>query len=466
MKVSSYAKVALFFIILGGAGVVFILLSADGLSQFNTVTYEAMMPDATGLSTKAKVYLAGVQVGKIRSIELEGGSARVGLELLKDIELKQDATVSRMASSILGTSILKLNPGSDSSPVLLPGGEIGVAGTGADLDQVMGSVSGILKEFQENQLKLLAISLETFNSIAGKIDARTDEELDRITRILESAALITERTDRLLASREEDIGATLHEMRLAMENIRAISGEIAAGRGNLGQTVYDDRLYSGLLSTVQETEKTVVKLQGVVDGAGEFINRANGMGLMVDSHANYGFNREAVTAGASLRLEPASGDRWYRIGVNSAPDGVSSRTVTTTTSGGVTTTEDKTETNYSFSVDAELARRIGFVTLRGGLLESTAGVGVDVQPVRWVALSGEAFHFRTGEVPNIRGTVTVYPFFNPETNNPLNWLYLQGGVYDALSADRRDFFAGGGLRFSDREIKGLAGLAVGVAGAN
>jgi phospholipid/cholesterol/gamma-HCH transport system substrate-binding protein len=472
MNISNYVKVGLFFIILGTAGGAYVILSADGLSDFNTRSYMTTLKDATGLSSRSKIYLAGVAVGKVQEIQLDGNTARIRLALLKDVELRQNATVSRKASSILGTSILSLDPGTESFPPLAPGGFIGASTGTTDMSALMETVSelgvqisGILTEFQTNQMALFAVSLETFNSIAGKIDARTDDELDKISRILESAALITEHTNRLLESREGDIELTILEMRAAMENIRQISGEIARGRGNVGQAIYDDRLYASVLSTVEETEKTVVKLQEVIDGAGEFMTRANGLGILVDSHANYGFLRNTVNAGASIRFEPASGDRWYRLGVNGAPDGVSSRTVTSTTVSGVTTVTDETETKYAFSIDAELARRFGIVTLRGGLLESSAGIGIDIQPFDRLALSGEVFRFQRGNYPNLRGTITLFPFFNPNSNNPLNWLYIQGGINDALTSSNRDFFAGGGLRFSDREIKGLAGLAVGVAGA-
>ena len=89
-------------------------------------------------------------------------------------------------------------------------------------------------------------------------------------------------------------------------------------------------------------------------------------------------------------------------------------------------------------------------------------MGIDIQPLRWAALSGEVFNFRSGAYPRLRGTATVYPFFNPDANNPFNWIYLYGGVDDALSSGR-DFFLGGGLRFSDREVKGLVGLAAAAA---
>jgi phospholipid/cholesterol/gamma-HCH transport system substrate-binding protein len=90
-------------------------------------------------------------------------------------------------------------------------------------------------------------------------------------------------------------------------------------------------------------------------------------------------------------------------------------------------------------------------------MENTAGIGLDFQPVKWVSVSGEVFNFQTGEKPNLRGTLTIYPFFDPDSDKPWNWLYLTGGIDNSLS-DKRDYFFGGGIRFADREIKGLIGL--------
>ncbi|MDR1390555.1 MAG: MlaD family protein [Treponema sp.] len=452
MNVTRYAKVALFFVVLGAVGIGYVVLSADGFSGFNTVAYSAVLPDATGLSQQSKVYMAGVQVGKIDGISISGRQARIKMAILKDVELHEGATIARRSSSILGTSMIALDPGNDFEPVLPPGSMLGTT-RGGDL---MSVASDVLEEIRNNHLQLLEVSIQTFNSIAGKLDAVMDAELAKISEILDNAVNITANVDYILSAHGEDISLSLSEVRLALQNIRAISDQIASGEGTVGELIYDDSLYN-------EVEVAVVKLQTAIDGANEFLARANNMGLLIDTGANYGFNSKNVRAGASLVLEPASGDRWYRLGVNGAPDGISTRTVTTT-SGTATSYEDKTETKYTFSIDAEIARRFGMVTVRGGLLESTAGLGVDIRPVRWVALSGEVFKFKNDSLPNLRATATFYPFYNPEANNPLNWLYLKAGVYDTLNKDR-DFFLGGGVRFSDREIKGLAGMAFTVYGA-
>jgi phospholipid/cholesterol/gamma-HCH transport system substrate-binding protein len=479
MMAARYIKVALFFIVLGTAGSAYVILSADGLSDFNTRTYEVVLPDATGLSTRSKVYLAGVAVGRVRGISLAHNEARLQLAFLKDVEIRGDARIARKASSILGTSVLTLDPGSGLGPLIPPGSLISADRQSGDITAALGvveelgtQISQLVREFQQNQLALLSVSLETFNSIAGKIDAQSDGELERISRILESAALIAERMERLLAQGEEPGVGPAADVYGALENIRLITDEIRYGRGNFGQAVYDDQLYVNVLATVQRTQEAVEKLQtaldnvsslaknadGVVADAGIIVKKALGLGVQVDTYGSYDMIAGQMRAGASLRLVPASNDRWYRIGVSNAPYGVEHRKVIEVVDGtGSYTIRDRTETDYSFAVDAELARRWGMLTVRGGLLENTAGFGVDVQPLRWLSLSGELFHFRKDERPNLRGALTFYPFFDPDSDKPWNWFYLRGGITDTLT-DRRDYFLGGGVRFYDSEVKGLVGL--------
>jgi phospholipid/cholesterol/gamma-HCH transport system substrate-binding protein len=456
MNISRYVKIGIFFLSIGTAGTVYIIRSTDGFNDLNTKVYEIAIDDATGLSTNSKVYLAGVPVGKIKTIDLSGGSALLRVAFLKSIEIRQDATIQRKPSSILGTSILALSPGTEYSPVLKPGSRLEAVRGAGDTSAILGSaqeltkqISGLLKEFQERQLELLAVSLETFNTMAKKLNDRSDAELERISRILESSALITERFEKILREREGDITTSTTDVKLALENIRQMTEEIRSGEGNIGKAIYDEKLYASLLSTAERTEAAAAKLQETLDSfntlavnsnkvvtdAGTIVTKAAGLGVQVDSIGRYDVLASTFKAGASLRLEPASQDRYYRIGVSSAPAG----------------------STASYVLDAEIARRIGWFTLRGGLYEGFAGLGLDITPAASVQLSAEAFDFQKNGIPNLRGTLYWYPAFNPLSPMPWNWLYLYGGVNAALDP-RRDFFVGMGIRFADEEVRGLVGL--------
>ena len=457
----------------------YMFLSANGMGFFNTKTYDVILDDASGLSTRSKIYLAGVQVGRVQGIELTGNEARLKVAFLNDVEIHRDAIISRKPSSLLGTAVLSLDPGTSLAPLSPPGSLIRSIPPAGDLNTAMtmvedigGQINTLFEEFRTNQLAMIALSLETVSSIAQRIDTQSEDQLNRISRILESVALISERTERVLRSNEGDISGSFHDVYDAVASIRAMTNEIAAGRGNLGQALYDDGLYRSFLSTAERTEDAAIKLGEAMEGisglikstdeiignAGEIVNKALGLGVQVDTNARYDVIAQTARAAASIRIDPASNDRWYRIGVSSSPDGITNRKVKETTdSAGNVNIEDTTETTYPVTIDAELARRFGPVTLRGGLLDSTAGIGVDLQPLSWLSLSGELFDFQTGEMPNLRSSVTFYPFFNPESDKPWNWIYLRGGVNNTLTGGR-DFFFGGGLRFADKEVKGLVGL--------
>ena len=479
MNSSKYIKIALFFAILGSAGAAFIILSANGIGFFNTKTYEVVLDDASGLSTRSKIYLAGVAVGQVQDIVLTGNEARLRIAFLNDVEIRLDAIISRRPSSLLGTAVLSLEPGAGIAPILPAGSVIRSAPQAGDLNTAMnmvgdlgGQLNVILDEFRTTQLALLVASLETINSIAQRIDAQSEAQLDSISRILESAALISERTESILRNSEGSFSDSFADINEAVANILSITADIAGGRGNIGQAVYDDGLYRSILATAEKTEDAAVKLGEAMDGisglikttdevitsAGEIVGQALGLGISVDTNARYDVLAQTMRATASIRLDPAANTSWYRVGVTSTPDGVSNRTVRETiNAAGNVGREEVTETRYSVAVDAELARRFGLLTLRGGIFESTAGVGLDVQPFNWLSLSGEVFNFQNREAPNLRSTLTFYPFFDPDSDKPWHWLYFRGGVNNALNSNR-DFFFGGGLRFADREVRGLIGL--------
>ncbi|MDR2923342.1 MAG: MlaD family protein, partial [Treponema sp.] len=342
MMFSRYAKIAFFFIVVGSAGCVYIIASANGMNDFNSNEYEAVLGDATGLSTRSKMYLAGVVVGRVKAISLVDNEAVLRLSILKKIKVYDDAVISRKSSSILGTAILNLHPGSEARPPLTVGGRISTLRDTGDMNALLGTaqdlggqISGLLKDFQENQLALLSVSLETFNAIAKKINDRSDAELLRISRILESTALIAERTERMLAQADINGTGPLGDINGTLQNIRMISDEIRQGRGNVGQAIYDDQLYNSFLSTMQGLEVTVDKLQDtldtinsaaqgaatVIDNANVIVEKAVGLGVELDTSASYLISSNQAQAGASLRLTPESNDRWYRVGVSSMPNG-------------------------------------------------------------------------------------------------------------------------------------------------
>ena len=81
----------------------------------------AVFDNAHGLITKSRVTIAGIPVGYIESIELEGARARVEMTIEDRVELFENAQIERRSASLLGEYILAIDPGNATADPLPAG---------------------------------------------------------------------------------------------------------------------------------------------------------------------------------------------------------------------------------------------------------------------------------------------------------------------------------------------------------
>jgi phospholipid/cholesterol/gamma-HCH transport system substrate-binding protein len=85
---------------------------------------KATFDNISGLKMGAAVEVAGVNVGRVESIQLgPGDRAKVSLRLDPDLKLRDDAIASIRTKGIIGDKYVKLSPG-NSEKIIPPGGKI------------------------------------------------------------------------------------------------------------------------------------------------------------------------------------------------------------------------------------------------------------------------------------------------------------------------------------------------------
>lgn len=501
---SRLAKVGLFFLVVGVSSVGYILMTVDNIAGGNSYTITVFMDDASGLIEDSGVRMAGVDVGQIRKIELVEGQAKLTLEIREDVQIYEDAVISKQPSSLLGTSVVSINPGTRTGALVQHGqtvrnvqstGDFGGAlnsvqevgdqaalfikelreqfateGTYQSLNEIVENVrlaSDSTRILLEQNLQLLSSTLASIDEVVRQVNSRSDQELERVSIILENTATITNRIEELLAENDERIAASLADVQESLSSlnrtlqtvessavdVKDATAQIRSGEGTVGKIVYDDELYN--------------RMNNIATGAEDIVDRLAGLGIQVGYEGSYLTQAGDARNDFHIRLLPrineqsqAHPQKYYELGLVDTPLGVTETTTTRVVTESGTPDEDYLRTTEKTSDDlkfnAVLARRYGPVTLRGGVIESTGGFGVDLTPVEQFQLSAEMFEFGQ-DIPNLRTYGTIYPFYQPERDNPLNWIFLSGGVEQTLSDDR-DYFFGGGLRFTDQDLQGLVGL--------
>lgn len=454
------------------------------------VRVDAVFDSVVGLDDKAAVRLAGVRVGRVDGISLEGRKARVSLLLDQPIAFVEGSYAAIANQGLLGDKFVELRLGPEGAP-LLPPGTVLAGKTPVSFDDAMakieeigtsvqdflgggkggkgglgagGGFSTLIDSIQATSDELRALIAENRSNLSGTVAnfERFSETLAReLPRITAQIARVLEQVDSVLAENRGNLKDSMANIRqltsqvqTSVDNLNAITTKIASGEGTIGKLVNSPEAHDQLMSALGSVEKGV-------DALGSTLNRVNELKLDLGLEGAYLSEVEDWRSAFRLDLLPHgdASDRYYRVELVSDPRGRISQkreivTVTLPDGSTATTTTDRltSETrrnNWSALFGFPFAEKRG--SLWVGILENTAGVQVDYSFFEKRAmLSLEAFDFgREMDLdPHLRLT-GQWNFYRH--------LYLKGGYDDPLVEQFRSPFVGVGIRWSDDDLKYLMG---------
>jgi phospholipid/cholesterol/gamma-HCH transport system substrate-binding protein len=96
----------------------------------------AEFPSVGGLRPGASIEIAGVEVGKVETIELVDYQARVTLRLNTEVKLQEDAIASIKTKGLIGEKFIRISPGA-SEKVIPPGGRLREVEAPVDLEELI-----------------------------------------------------------------------------------------------------------------------------------------------------------------------------------------------------------------------------------------------------------------------------------------------------------------------------------------
>lgn len=140
----------------------FVAVLAGNLRFGPSESYRAVFASASGISDGSEVRIAGVPVGSVSGVELDGaGHAIVTFTVDKDHRLTRGTLALIRYKNLIGDRFLELRQGAGDMIWLDPGGEIPLADTtpALDIDQVVNGFKPLLQGLDPNQANSLATSL-------------------------------------------------------------------------------------------------------------------------------------------------------------------------------------------------------------------------------------------------------------------------------------------------------------------
>lgn len=515
MKLSTELKLGIFVVFVSSA-FAFLVLTFGEIPFFKPKMkeYFVYFDEVAGLSKGAEVRVSGVRAGKVKEVKIKGGKVEVIFEVKEEIPIYKDAVASIGTLGLMGDKYLAVKPGNPRSGELPPGSEIKNVKTVSDTDKLIATLTQTAEEFRKVAKNLNTILLENrenlrqtiaqLNYLIENLNEITEQNKENLRLALENLKRLTESlnkdlpvllatlnklssdADRILLENREDIRKVAYNLSVVMEKVKddlpvlvknlkelsvnlnavvknnrvninrtlvslrkttenlsrasyrldKILADLESGKGTLGKLLKDEELYENVNEGVKalgKAGKVVEKTKLYIGLRGELYRKGDSKGIL------------------SVRLVPDE-KKYYLLEVVGDSRGRVYREEYLN-GGEVVKKEFKPEFTLQYARNFSLFGRT--LTLRGGLKESTGGLGVDYYLSSDKYLFADIWDFGRKDRPQDKN-------LKPNLQLGLHWyinrnLYVRFGGDDLLNAKLRGVFGGIGLEFVDEDLKYLLG---------
>ena len=468
------------------------------------LTY-AKFRDGARLAHGSPVVIAGVRVGVIEKMTVDGGLARIDMRLQDGLDLPADSFATRRADSLFGDSYIEIIPaGNDEGAAparrLKSGEPIAHVLEGGSTDALLRAVADALPRI-DNALEVVHDGvLKSRHWISGPVDDQLGRGVDWLSEghietplenvdraVIKIDELTTRGADRL-ASSEPEVTRLLDRIDRAVVRARSQMRDTQAG---LVTALHDTR--AGLDRIDPQIAQASELLDAVNQGSGtdwkgtlgRLVNDPQ-LGESIDDAASSGreaaasFNRLKSWLGMRVELNVfaravrfyataeirARRDKFYLVEFERGPLGGIPNDELSDVVGSASYTRQQ-EIHHRLRFTAQFGKQLGMFSVRGGLKDSTPGFGVDALLLEGrLKLSADLYgSFSLTPRLKVAGALAVF-----------RTVYVLAGVDDALNApgylnvvsgnpgaprtfDKvrfgRDYFVGATLSFTDEDISVL-----------
>ncbi|MFA5807770.1 MAG: MlaD family protein [bacterium] len=455
---------------------------------------------ASGLEPKSDVKMAGVPIGKVEEIQLVGNRARLVLRIRQGIRIPIDSVGSIQTQGLLGEKYVEILPGKDAQRNLPAGGQVANTLSPTNLDEMVRKLSAIgddVKKFTETLSatfgteegkKALSDILRDVRATTASLRTVVQGNEQAFERILANIDRLSADLSDISATNKQDVRATIANLRAISDTLKSetpglvrkleemserVSGIAGDNRENLKESIQNLKTASarldntldaagkvmakidrgeGTLGKLVSDNTAYISLTDTLDGINRYVRKTEQLKTFVDYHLEWQQGPSEFKHYVNLRLQPTA-DKYYTIGVVDDPRGrFSSSTSTFTVNGGTPTTTVEEKYDNKLMISALIARKFSGLTVKGGVIESTGGLGLDYELLKnRLTIGADAWDFSRKNLPP---HLKLYGNYDIVKN-----LFVTGGVDDVLATERnlRTLFLGIGIKFADEDLKTVLG---------
>ncbi len=494
INISTEAKVGI-LVLLGILILAFLTLRAGNyeLEERRGYRIKVTFRSVAGLDEKARVKVSGVDSGYVENISIIKGGAELVLRIKKGIQIRENAIARIQTLGLMGEKYIEIEPGTDIFELLHDGDRITTGLDSKDIDYLTEQISVLTDDLmsiahsiktaiatQEGQDKLIQIieNMQNLTASMNDIVLQNQKEINKLVRnlvdfskqlnmlmddnrdrvagivtdfsdfsshlalngnkMLDDMGILTNSLKNFIDPNMEGIGPTLNrlpkitdKLELTLKNLHNITERLNKGEGTIGKLLTDDSVHEEISGTLKNLHKTLEKADSFV------------MHLAFKSEFFSEYNRSKSYI--SLKFQPQETKYYLLEFVDDFKEHIYIKRTTTDPSEGVVTSVEE-ESEDKLLISLLMAHKLGPFFLKGGLIESKGGAGLEFFPfMDNIYLGIEGWDFDSSK-----------PHLKFYSNFKLNkYFFFNIGLDNFINSDTRSFFAGVGFTFEDNDLKYL-----------
>ncbi|WP_029117899.1 MCE family protein [Mycobacterium sp. URHB0044] len=236
------------------AGIVALALTYDKLPIVNSEKhYSAYFAEAGGLKTGAPVQVAGLRIGQVSSVRLDGSQVLVAFDVDDGVRLGESSEANIRTKTLLGAKVLQVTPRGGGelsapiplertrSPYQLPDalGDLSTTITGLNTTAVSDALATLSQTFHDTppDLKAAVDGVARFSQV---LDTHDQQLRDLLTNANKATSVLSERADQI-AGLVADTNALLAQLRSQSGALDEVSGNLSAFAKQLSGFIQDNK---------------------------------------------------------------------------------------------------------------------------------------------------------------------------------------------------------------------------------
>ncbi len=445
------------FVLISLISILFLTFEVKSLENFKEKGYVlyAVVDDASGLAEKSRVKLRGVKIGIIKSMQLVQNGVKLKLLIHKNVKIPKNSVVTVAQDNVLGGKYLEIIPPKKTTSYYTANETITRHLTTASIADVMTNVNVAV-----NKIKILIDKLNNtldknttqnikytvanikdssiylkniLKNINGKIPTLLNNANSLILTYKKSGDIIKKRLPDIL-SKTDSLMVKLNDVaNVLKQKLPKLADEYIEVGKNANDILVKNK--NSLSKTIAAAKNFFANGSNSFQKIDKFLAKVQNLRINVDITSDLLLRDNYFKTTANLALMP-NPTRYYIIGLTSTENYESAKSVSNNDS--------------KVYINAQIGKRYQNLLLRGGIIESTGGVGIDYFMYDdKVKLSADLYDFNSQN---------DYRDSKPHLDLSARYLYLKhlefiAGVDDLINPNARELFLGVGVNFDDNDLK-------------